>query len=88
MSVTVSFYPTSEPFFRREILLAAYQNEAFDWLRELKENYQSMDQWQKIAFLFGLSGFPAEEKKYFISKLNLARPIEVTIANWAKKRGN
>ncbi len=77
-------YPTSEPFFRREILLAAYQNDAFDWLREQKENYLNMDPWQKIAFIFGLSGFPKDEKKYFISKLNLPRPFEETIANWAK----
>ncbi|MFZ3060766.1 MAG: reverse transcriptase domain-containing protein [Candidatus Methanoperedens sp.] len=77
-------YPTSEPFFRREILLAAYQNDAFDWLRELKENYQSMDPWQKIAFIFGSSGFPKDEKKYFISKLTLTRPYEETVANWAK----
>ena len=77
-------YPTSEPFFRREILLAAYQNDAFDWLREQKENYQNMDPWQKIAFLFGLSGFPKDEKKYFINKLNLARPFEETVAKWAK----
>lgn len=80
----VKKYPTSEPFFRREILLAAYRNDAFDWLREQKENYQNMDPWQKIAFLFGLSGFPADEKKYFISKLNLTRPFEETIAKWAK----
>lgn len=77
-------YPTSEPFFRREILLAANQNDAFDWLREQKESYQNMDPWQKTAFLFGLSGFPKDEKKFFIRSLNLERPFEVTIAKWAK----
>lgn len=84
----INKYPTSEPFFRREILLAAYQNDAFDWLREQKENYQIMDPWQKIAFLFGLSGFPTDEKKYFINNLNLVRPFEVTIAKWAKNVRN
>ena len=77
-------YPTSEPFFKREILLAAYQNDAFDWLREQKEYYQNMDSWQQIAFIFGLSGFPKDEKQYFIKTLDLARPFEKTIAKWAK----
>ena len=82
----VKKYPTSEPFFRREILLAAHQNDAFDWLREEKENYQNMEPWQKMAFLYGLSGFPADEKRIFISKLDLNRPFEETIAKWAKNK--
>jgi len=81
-----SKYQTSDPFARREILLSAYQNNAFDWLRAHKESYQSMDPWQKIAFLFCASGLPADEKKYFINNsCKLDGPFEETLANWSKK---
>ncbi|MBC7075196.1 MAG: Retron-type reverse transcriptase [Syntrophomonadaceae bacterium] len=77
-------YPTSESFVQREILLAAYQNSAFDWLREHKENFQGMDPWQKMAFIYGCSGLPKDEKKYFINKLSLKRPFDIILAKWAK----
>lgn len=83
-SKLVARYPASEPFVRREILLAAKQNAAFDWLREHKENYQNMDPWQKMAFLFGVSGLPKDEKKFFINKCKFIQPFDVVLAKWAK----
>jgi hypothetical protein len=83
-SKLVARYPSSDPFVRREILLAAKQNAGFDWLREHKENYQSMDPWQKMAYLYSVSGLPKEEKKYFINKCNFIRPFDVVLAKWAK----
>ncbi|MEM7578453.1 MAG: RNA-directed DNA polymerase [Mastigocoleus sp.] len=77
-------YTSSEPFIRREILLSAKQNLAFDWLREYKENYPTMDPWQKIAYIFGVSGFPKDEKKYFLSRCNFSRPFENVLAKWTK----
>lgn len=78
-------YSSSEPFARREILLSAKQNSAFDWLREHKESYQTMDAWQQIAYIYGCSGFPKDEKRYFLDKLELSRPFEVVLIKWAKK---
>ncbi|NEO77316.1 RNA-directed DNA polymerase [Moorena sp. SIO4G3] len=78
-------YTSSEPFARREILLSAKQNEAFDWLREYKENYQTMDRWQQIAYIYSCSGFPKDEKKYFLNRLKLSRPFEIVLQKWAKK---
>lgn len=83
-SVLVNMYSGSEPFVRREILLAAHQNAAFDWLREQKENYQVMDPWQKMAFIYGTSGLPSDEKKFFINKLALQRPFDVVLSKWSK----
>lgn len=83
-SVLVNKYPTSESFVRREILLAASQNEAYDWLREQKENYQSMDPWQKMAFIYGISGLPKDEKKFFINRFSFPRAFESILSKWAK----
>ncbi|MFW9262017.1 RNA-directed DNA polymerase [Nostoc sp. CALU 546] len=77
-------YTSSEPFARREILLSAKQNAAFDWLREYKESYQTMDVWQQIAYIYTCSGFPKDEKKYFLNRLTLNRPFEIVLAKWAK----
>ena len=79
-------YTSSEAFVRREILLSAKQNLAFDWLREHKENYQTMDRWQQIAYIYGSSGFPRDEKEYFLDKrCKFERPFEQVLAKWAKK---
>jgi len=83
-SVLVNKFPTSESFVRREILLAASQNLAFDWLREQKENYQSMDPWQKMAFIYGISGLPKDEKKFFINRFSFPRAFESILSKWAK----
>jgi retron-type reverse transcriptase len=78
-------YSSSDQFVRREILLSAKQNLAFDWLREHKESYQMMDNWQQIAYIYGSSGFPKDEKKYFLNRCTFSRPFEEVLAKWAKK---
>ncbi|WP_190392685.1 hypothetical protein [Dolichospermum sp. FACHB-1091] len=78
-------YTSSEPFARREILLSGKQNLAFDWLREYKESYQTMDSWQQSAYIYGCSGFPKDEKMYFLNRLKPSRPFEIVLAKWAKK---
>ena len=80
----VKRYPSSEPFVRREILLAAKLNTAIDWLREHKENYQNMDPWMQLAFILGMSGFPRDEKKYFINRWTFDRPFNKVLAKWSK----
>jgi len=77
-------YKSSEPFVRREILLSAKQNYAFDWLRYYKESYQTMDYWQQIAYIYGISGFPKDEKKHFLNQFQFSRPFEQILIKWAK----
>ncbi|MFN7810506.1 MAG: RNA-directed DNA polymerase [Pseudanabaena sp.] len=80
-----SRFQSSDPFARREILLAAGQNEAVDWLREYKEASISMDPWQKMAFLYCAAGFPTDEKKYFINnRFKPEGPYDATLAKWSK----
>lgn len=83
-SALAHMYQASDPFVRREVLLAAKANSATDWLRELKESFHLMDPWQKTAFLYGASAFPPDEKQYFINRFTYHRPFEVVLAKWSK----
>jgi retron-type reverse transcriptase len=77
-------FQAADPFVRREIFLAAKVNGAFDWVREYKESFQMMDPWQKIAYLYCVSGLPPDDKKYFINRWTFDRPFEQTLAKWSK----
>lgn len=71
---------------RREILLSAFSNGAFDWLREHKESFASMDPWQKNAFLFCSSGFPSDEKSFFLNRCPSYRPFEKILIKWVRQQ--
>ncbi|WP_189597099.1 hypothetical protein [Paenibacillus elgii] len=43
-----------------------------------------MDPWQKMAFIYGASGLPSDEKKFFLNKLALQRPFDVVLSKWSK----
>jgi len=77
-------FQNSDPFARREIILAAIKNGAIDWLREQKESYSHMDPWQKMGFIYCVSGFPRDEKKYFINRFDYDGPFDKILAKWSK----
>ena len=77
-------YQSSDSFAKREVLLAAKTSGAVDWLREHKEDFDAMDQWQKRAFLYCTHDFPADERKFFIRRHQFERPFEATLASWAQ----
>lgn len=79
-------YSASTPAARRQILLAAAENGAVDWLRELKEDFPGMDAGQRLAYLHGAAGLPADERKYFVQRhqASLLRPLESTLAKVAR----
>ncbi|WP_320042614.1 reverse transcriptase domain-containing protein [uncultured Desulfobacter sp.] len=79
-----NMFQSADPYARREIFLSAKANNSIDWLREHKEDFVSMDPWQKMAFIHCASCFPADEKKYFINQMELLRPFEKTLAKWSK----
>ncbi|MDA9419306.1 Retron-type reverse transcriptase [Bradyrhizobium sp. CCBAU 11430] len=80
-------YAGSDPFAKREILLAAKTSNATDWLREFKEDFEGMDAWQKRAYLYCTQLFPADERKYFINRWTFSRPFDAIVAKWAKRGG-
>jgi hypothetical protein len=79
-------YSASTSAGRRQILLAARENDAIDWLRELKEDFPSMDSGQRLAFLYAMIKFPPDERKHFIGRhqTGLTRPLESVLAKVAK----
>lgn len=77
-------FKSSDAFIRREIILAAQVNGAIDWVRELKEDFPSMDPWQQRAMLYAIAGLAKDERKYFISRQSIVRPFEKSLAKWAK----
>jgi hypothetical protein len=82
--LNATVYQASDPYARREILIAAHENEAVDWLREHKESYPQMDEWQRMAYIFSVSGLPSDEKKYFINMHQSNGPYETVLAKWSK----
>jgi hypothetical protein len=77
-------YVGSDPFAKREMLLAAKESGAVDWIREFKEDFDGMDQWQKMAFLYCCHDFPSDERKYFLSRWTFERPFDAVLARWAR----
>jgi hypothetical protein len=83
-SELASRFNQSDPYARREIFLAAKRSNATDWLRQHKEQFNMMDSWQQRAFLYGVSNFPQDERKFFINHCKLERPFDAALGKWAK----
>jgi retron-type reverse transcriptase len=77
-------FQQSDAIVRREVILAAKANKAFDWARELKESFPTMDPWQQRAYLFTIAGLPRDEKKFFLARQTFVRPFEKALAKWVK----
>ena len=80
----LKIYQNASPYLRREIIICAAKHGAHDWLRELKEEYPSMDPWSRRAYLYGSYLFPNEEKKFFLKYANPKGILEELIIDWAK----
>lgn len=74
----------ADAYAKREILLAAKINGAADWMREYKEAFAAMDPWQKMAFIYGASAWPKDEKRFFITQNGGDRPIDIVLGKWSK----
>ncbi len=77
-------FQCSDAFVRREVILAARMNGAFDWVRELKEDFPAMDPWQQRAMLYAAAGLAKDERKYFINRQSVVRPFEKSLVKWVK----
>ena len=82
----VQAYQRSDAFVRREIILSAKQNDAYDWLREQRDSYNSMDPWQQMAFIFSISHIPKEERKFFIKHRASDSYVMNILFKWAKEQ--
>ena len=86
----ISLYPTASENIRRKVILCAYQNKAVPFIRELKEQYPSMQEWTKRAYLIACSILVPEERKFFLnnaaSSFDQSAYLESTIKEWAIKQ--
>lgn len=78
-------FESADPHARREILLAALANRQVAWLREQKEDFHGMDEWQKMAFVYSTSLLPSDEKRHFLKSLKLNNPFENRLKEWANE---
>lgn len=79
-------FQESDPYARREIILAAQINDARDWIREQKEAFLSMDPWQRSAFIYALSRLPHDERSTFLRRWEYDGPYSKTLVDWAKSK--
>lgn len=63
----LSLYRSSSEIVKRKIILAAFEANEVDWIRELKEDYPRMDVWTKRALLISMSKFPIDERKFYLN---------------------
>jgi len=77
-------YSASSQELRREIILTAAASGNVDWLRERKEEFQSMAPWIRRAFLYASKLLPAEERKFFLRYAATEGFLENMIIKWAK----
>lgn len=86
----IALYPTASENIRRKVILCAYQNKAVPFIRELKEQYPSMQEWTKRAYLIACSILVPEERKFFLnnaaSSFDQSSYLESTIKEWAIKQ--
>lgn len=85
LAALLDAYKSASPFARRKIIITAAAAHCGDWLRELKEEFTSMDPWTRRAFLCAARELPAEERKFFLKFDAAKSPLETLICDWAKQ---
>ena len=87
IAALAAMYPTASENIRRKIIMCAYRNHAVPFIRELKEQYPTMSEWTKRAYLVACSILIAEERRFFLKNANISLPtdaiLEKNIINWA-----
>ena len=83
-------FKSSSENIKREIILSAYSLKADSWIRELKEDYNRFDSWNKRAIIIAYSILPNEERKYFYKAIKEnSREIDIMddiLIKWAKNK--
>lgn len=80
-------YPQSSPAARRELLTAVAAAGGHDWLRELKEQYASMDPWTRRAYLAAIRGLPKEERDFFLRSVDRSSMMDQVMIGYSKAGG-
>lgn len=89
-SSLLEIYRHSSSSIKRKVILTGAENRATAWIRELKEDYESFDDWNKNAFLLATACLPKEERKFLLQsikeKSHRNSILEEIIIEWAKNK--
>ncbi len=67
----IKLYSNSDNNVKREIILSLYRvKKGSSWIREIKQEYESLDIWAKRALAIASSLLPKDERKFFINDIN------------------
>ncbi len=87
IAALAAIYSQSSENIKRKIILCAFNNHAVTFIRELKEQYPSMQSWTKRAYLIACSILVPEEKAFFLkcakSLLNSTETLERILIDWS-----
>ncbi|MGO5053616.1 RNA-directed DNA polymerase [Lachnospiraceae bacterium LCP25S3_G4] len=88
ITTLMGMFNSSNEYIKREIILAAYSAKIKSWIREIKQEYQSLGIWGQRALLISSELLPKDERKFFIQNMmsnqnNLA--LEIIAKNTLKK---
>ncbi len=86
----LEIYRHTSESIKRKIILTALQDYAKAWIRELKEDYERFDDWNKSAYIISTACLPKEERKYLLKSIreNLKNDsyLEEILIYWAKNK--
>lgn len=86
----LELYRHSSDSIKRKVILTASQDSAKSWIRELKEDFDRFDDWNKYAYIISTSCLPIEERKFLLQsireKLHKGSILEDILITWAKKK--
>jgi hypothetical protein len=90
MNKLVALYSNSPENIKRKIILSAYKNNLASFIRELKEQYPTMQEWNKRSFIVACSTLPIEERRHFLGyiKKSLSKTdyLERILISWSLKQ--
>jgi hypothetical protein len=86
----LEIYRHSSSSIKRKVILTGAQNNATAWIRELKEDYENFDDWNKNAYLIATACLPKEERKYLLQsikeKSQRNSKLEEILIDWSKNK--
>ena len=69
VQILVGMFNNATDYIKREIILAGYTSGLKSWIREVKQEYQSLGLWAQRALLIASELLPKDERKFFIQSI-------------------
>lgn len=86
----ISMYRYSSNSIKRKVILTCAQYGAKSWIRELKEDYENFDDWNKNAYIIATACLESDERKFLLQSIKEQSQrnskLEDILIEWAKKK--